>query len=86
MMSEIAATSGADQGSRCAFLPAHQAELAPRLIPIQLAVWHALARASEMFTSPLLTRNQVELMQIDTVAKKESRVSARQFSYLEESA
>src|SRR5467141_515916 len=47
---------------------AHQAGLAPRLIPIPLAVWHALAWASEMFPSPLLTRNQVELMQIDTVS------------------
>jgi uncharacterized protein YbjT (DUF2867 family) len=47
---------------------AHQAGLAPRLIPIPLAVWHALARVSEMFPSPLLTRNQVELMQIDTVS------------------
>ena len=41
---------------------AHQAGLAPRLIPIPLAVWHALAWASEMFPSPLLTRNQVELI------------------------
>ena len=47
---------------------AHQAGLAPRLIPIPLVVWHALAWASEMFPSPLLTRNQVELMQIDTVS------------------
>jgi NADH dehydrogenase len=47
---------------------AHQAGLAPRLIPIPLAVWHALAWASEMFPSPLLTRNQVELMQIDTLS------------------
>jgi len=50
---------------------AHQAGLAPRLIPIPFAVWHALARASEMFPSPLLTRNQVELMQIDTVSSPE---------------
>jgi len=50
---------------------AHQAGLAPRLIPIPLAVWHALARASEMSPSPLLTRNQVELMQIDTVSSPE---------------
>ena len=50
---------------------AHQAGLAPRLIPIPLAVWNALARASEMFPSPLLTRNQVELMQIDTVSSPE---------------
>ena len=50
---------------------ARQAGLAPRLIPIPLAVWHALAWASEMFPSPLLTRNQVELMQIDTVSSPE---------------
>jgi uncharacterized protein YbjT (DUF2867 family) len=50
---------------------AHQAGLAPRLIPIPLAVWHVLAWASEMFPSPLLTRNQVELMQIDTVSSPE---------------
>jgi uncharacterized protein YbjT (DUF2867 family) len=50
---------------------AHQARLAPRLIPIPLAVWHALAGATEMFPSPLLTRNQVELMQIDTVSSPE---------------
>src|SRR6202790_1580649 len=47
---------------------AYQAGLAPRLIPIPFAVWYALAWASEMFPSPLLTRNQVELMQIDTVS------------------
>jgi uncharacterized protein YbjT (DUF2867 family) len=47
---------------------AHQAGLMPRLIPIPFAVWHTLAWASEMFPSPLLTRNQVELMQIDTVS------------------
>src|SRR5229473_99094 len=50
---------------------AYQAGLAPRLIPIPLAVWHVLAWASEMFPSPLLTGNQVELMQIDTVSSPE---------------
>ena len=50
---------------------AHQAGLAPRLVPIPFAVWHALAWASEILPSPLLTRNQVELMQIDTVASPE---------------
>ncbi|WP_426435533.1 complex I NDUFA9 subunit family protein [Bradyrhizobium genosp. P] len=50
---------------------AHQAGLAPRLIPIPFAVWHALAWASEILPSPLLTRNQVELMQIDTVSSPE---------------
>ena len=50
---------------------AHQAGLTPRLIPIPFAVWHALASASEILPSPLLTRNQVELMQIDTVSSPE---------------
>jgi NADH dehydrogenase len=47
---------------------AHQASLAPLLVPIPFAAWHALAWVSEMFPSPLLTRKQVELMQIDTVS------------------
>jgi uncharacterized protein YbjT (DUF2867 family) len=50
---------------------AQQAGLAPRLIPVPFAVWHALAWASEMLPTPLLTRNQVELMQIDTVSSPE---------------
>src|SRR5258706_540681 len=50
---------------------AHQAGLAPRLIPIPFAVRHALARVSEILPSPLLTRNQVELMQIDSVSSPE---------------
>jgi uncharacterized protein YbjT (DUF2867 family) len=49
----------------------HHACVAPHLIPIPFAVWLALAWASEMFPSPLLTRNQVELMQIDTVSSLE---------------
>jgi uncharacterized protein YbjT (DUF2867 family) len=51
---------------------AHQADLAPLLIPIPFAVWHALAWASEMLPAPPLTRNQVELMQIDTVSSPET--------------
>jgi uncharacterized protein YbjT (DUF2867 family) len=47
---------------------AQQAGLAPRLMPIPFAAWHVLAWASEMLQIPLLTRNQVELMQIDTVS------------------
>jgi uncharacterized protein YbjT (DUF2867 family) len=50
---------------------ARRADLAPLLIPIPFAVWHALTWASEMFPGPLLTRNQVELMQIDTVSSPE---------------
>jgi hypothetical protein len=49
----------------------HQAGLAPLLIPIPFAVWHALARVSEMLPRPPLTRNQVELLQIDTVSSPE---------------
>src|SRR5712664_4228629 len=51
---------------------AHQADLAPLLIPIPFAVWHALAWASEILPGPPLTRNQVELMQIDTVSSPET--------------
>lgn len=47
---------------------AHQAGLAPLLIPIPFVVWHLLAWACEIFPGPPLTRNQVELMQIDTVS------------------
>ena len=47
---------------------AHEAALAPRLVPIPFAFWHATAWASERLPSPVLTRNQVELMQIDTVS------------------
>ena len=50
---------------------AHQAGVGPLLIPIPFAVWLALAWASEMFPRPPLTRNQVELMQIDTVSSPE---------------
>jgi uncharacterized protein YbjT (DUF2867 family) len=50
---------------------AHQAGLARLLIPIPFAVWHALAWASEILPGPLLTRNQVELMEIDTVSSPE---------------
>src|SRR5713101_6981555 len=50
---------------------AHQAGLAPLLIPIPFGVWHALAWASEILPAPPLTRNQVELMQIDTVSAPE---------------
>ncbi|NEV00300.1 NAD(P)H-binding protein [Bradyrhizobium uaiense] len=47
---------------------ARQAGLTPRLIPIPFVVWHALAWVSEILPDAPLTRNQVELMQIDTVS------------------
>jgi NADH dehydrogenase len=50
---------------------AHQAGVAPLLIPVPFAAWHVLAWASKILPSPRLTRNQVELMQIDTVSSPE---------------
>ena len=50
---------------------AHQAGLAPLLLPIPFAVWHALAWASEILPGPPLTRSQVDLMKIDTVSSPE---------------
>jgi uncharacterized protein YbjT (DUF2867 family) len=47
---------------------AREADLKPILIPVPFAVWHALARVSVFLPSPPITRNQIELMQIDTVA------------------
>jgi uncharacterized protein YbjT (DUF2867 family) len=47
---------------------AHEAGLKPILIPIPFAAWHALAWISEMLPNPPVTRNQVELMQVDNVS------------------
>jgi uncharacterized protein YbjT (DUF2867 family) len=47
---------------------AHEAKLRRALIPIPLAAWHALAWLAEMLPSPPVTRNQVELMQVDNVS------------------
>jgi uncharacterized protein YbjT (DUF2867 family) len=47
---------------------AREAGLKPILVPFPFPGWHALARIAELFPSPPITRNQVELMQIDTVA------------------
>ncbi|PZV34637.1 complex I NDUFA9 subunit family protein [Mesorhizobium kowhaii] len=47
---------------------AHQAGLRPILVPIPFAAWHALAWFAEMLPSPPVTRNQVELMQVDNVS------------------
>ena len=50
---------------------AREASLEPRLVPVPFGVWYALARAAEFLPSPPFTRNQVELMQTDTVASAE---------------
>lgn len=47
---------------------AHEAGLTPTLVPIPFAAWHALAWLAEMLASPPVTRNQVELMQVDNVS------------------
>jgi NADH dehydrogenase len=40
----------------------------PILVPIPFGLWFALAHGAEMLPQPPVTRNQVELMQIDSVA------------------
>ncbi|MCZ7593581.1 MAG: complex I NDUFA9 subunit family protein [Hyphomicrobium sp.] len=40
----------------------------PMLVPVPFAAWHALARMTELLPKPALTRNQVELMELDTIA------------------
>jgi NADH dehydrogenase len=40
----------------------------PVLVPVPFAAWSMLGFVAEMLPSPLVTRNQVELMQVDTVA------------------
>jgi uncharacterized protein YbjT (DUF2867 family) len=46
------------------------AGLRPALIRMPFAFWDALARVAEMLPRPPLSRNQVELMQIDTMASE----------------
>jgi uncharacterized protein YbjT (DUF2867 family) len=50
---------------------AREANLKPRLIPVPFAAWHVLAWFAKMLPRPPITQNQVELMQIDTVASSE---------------
>ena len=47
---------------------AHEAGLKRILVPVPFAAWQALARVAEMMPSPPIVRNQVDLMQVDTVA------------------
>ena len=51
--------------SRC-----HGANLKPTLIPIPFAAWYALAWFAGMLSSTPVTRNQLELTQIDNVASR----------------
>lgn len=47
---------------------ASAAGIKPILIPVPFAAWHALALMAEALPSPPITRNQVELMQIDSTS------------------
>jgi uncharacterized protein YbjT (DUF2867 family) len=49
---------------------ARSAGLRPVLMRMPFAFWHAVAGLAEMLPQPPLTRNQVELMQIDTTASE----------------
>jgi nucleoside-diphosphate-sugar epimerase len=44
----------------------------PILVPIPFGLWRALAYVAEMLPQPPITRNQVELMQIDSVASPDA--------------
>jgi uncharacterized protein YbjT (DUF2867 family) len=52
---------------------ARAARLQVTRVPVPFAVWQALARLAEVLPSPALTRNQVELMEIDTVVSPHAR-------------
>jgi uncharacterized protein YbjT (DUF2867 family) len=47
---------------------ARAASVNPVLVPVPFAAWHALAWVAELLPGAPVTRNQVELMEIDTVA------------------
>jgi NADH dehydrogenase len=47
---------------------AREAGLTPILIPVPFVAWQALAWVAEMLPSAPITRNQVELMQVDNVS------------------
>jgi uncharacterized protein YbjT (DUF2867 family) len=49
---------------------ARSAGLRPVLMRMPFAFWNAVAGLAEILPQPPLTRNQVELMQIDTVASE----------------
>jgi uncharacterized protein YbjT (DUF2867 family) len=44
----------------------------PLLVPVPFGFWYTLALVAEMFPQPLITRNQVELMQVDNVVSLDS--------------
>ncbi len=52
---------------------AHRAGLRATLVPVPFLFWHALARLAEMLPHPPLTRNQVELMQVDSIVSEQAQ-------------
>src|SRR5271166_931275 len=53
---------------------AREAGVKPVIIPVPFAAWQALAWIAETMPSPPITRNQVELMQVDNVPSSETPV------------
>jgi NADH dehydrogenase len=47
---------------------AREAGLTARLMPMPFAAWHAMASVGQMLPNAPVTRNQIELMQVDNVA------------------
>jgi uncharacterized protein YbjT (DUF2867 family) len=50
---------------------AQKAGLKPVLVPVPFLLWQALAWVAELLPNPPLSRNQVELMRIDTIVGSE---------------
>ncbi len=50
---------------------AQKAGLKPVLVPVPFSLWQALAWTAELLPHPPVTRNQVELMRIDTITGSE---------------
>jgi NADH dehydrogenase len=50
---------------------AREANIKPTLIPVPFVAWQALGWVSEIFPRPPITRNQVDLLQIDNVSSPE---------------
>jgi NADH dehydrogenase len=46
---------------------AREAGLRPILLPMPFFMWHGLGVLGELLPSPLITRSQVELMEVDTI-------------------
>ncbi len=49
---------------------AHRLRRKPILLSVPFSMWHALARIAEVLPGASLSRNQVELMEVDTVASE----------------